>query len=164
MTSILTLYQVARLIFLLQYQQVSFFPYICSIQVWQNPSYGGFIIIAKKIWFFRKLDEIKRLSNKYKYNPVWIGGDFNLLDIDWETKSINESQCPTALNESFLETLNLCKSDQLVNFTTRKNHTLELLITNKPSFIEKCLPIPGIADHDNAISVDTAGQPKYSEK
>ena len=36
-------------------------------------------------------------------------------------------------------------------------------MTNRPSFIEKCLPIPGIADHDNAISVDAAVQPKYSK-
>ena len=39
-------------------------------------------------------DEIKRLSNKYKHNPVWIGGDFNLPDIDWETKPIIGSQYP----------------------------------------------------------------------
>lgn len=151
MTSILTLYLVARLIFLLQYQQVSFFPYIYSIQVWQNPSYGGFIIIAKKIWFFRKLDEIKRLSNKYKYNPVWTDGDFNLPNTGWETNSSIRSQYPKAFNESLLKILDLCNSDQLVNFTTRKNHTLDLLITNRPSFAEKFLPIPAFGDHDTKI-------------
>ena len=108
-------------------------------------------------------DEIKRLSKKYKHNPVWIGGDFNLPDIDWETKSIIGSQYPKSLNVSFLETLDLCNSDQLVNFTTRKNHTLDLLITNRQSFVDKCLPIPGFGDHDTAISVDVACQPMYSK-
>ena len=75
-------------------------------------------------------NEINRLSNKYKYNPIWIGGDFSLHDIDWETKSITGSQYPKIINESFHETLDLCNSDQLVNFTRRKNHTLDLLITN----------------------------------
>ena len=82
-------------------------------------------------------DEIKRLSNKYKYNPVWISGDFNPPDIGWETKSIIGSQYPKALNESFLETLDLCNPDQLVNFTTRKNHIPDLLITNRLSFFKK---------------------------
>ena len=105
-------------------------------------------------------DEIKRLLNKYKHDPVWIGGDFNLPDIDWKTKSIHSKL--KALNKSFLETSYLCNSDQLVNFTTRKNHTLDLLITNRSSFIDTCLPIPGFGDHDTAIAVDVACQPKYS--
>ena len=109
-------------------------------------------------------DEIQRLSNKYRYNPVWIGGDLiGLPDIDWETKSIIGSQYPKALNGSLLEILDLCNSDQLDNFTSRKNHTLDLVITNRPSFVEKCLPIPGFGDHDTAISVDAACQLKYSK-
>ena len=49
------------------------------------------------------------------------------------------------------------------NFTTRKNHTLDLLITNRPSFVDKCLSIPSFGDHDTAISVDVACQTKYSK-
>ena len=32
-------------------------------------------------------NEIARITLKYKQNPVWIGGDFNLPDIDWQTKA-----------------------------------------------------------------------------
>ena len=96
-------------------------------------------------------DEIKRLSNKYKYNPVWTDGDFNLPNTGWETNSSIRSQYPKAFNESLLKILDLCNSDQLVNFTTRKNHTLDLLITNRPSFAEKFLPIPAFGDHDTKI-------------
>ena len=65
-------------------------------------------------WLF---DEIKRLSNKYKYNSIWINGDVNLPNIDCETKPIIGSQYAKAINDSFLETLDLGNSDQLVNFT-----------------------------------------------
>ena len=60
-------------------------------------------------WAFSEqlFNEIKSPSNKYKYNPIWIGGDFNLPDIDWETKPIIEHQYPTVLNKSFLATLDL---------------------------------------------------------
>ena len=94
----------------------------------------------------------------------WIGGDFNLLDIDLEIKSIIGSHYLKFRNESFIETLDLCNSDQLVNSTTRKNPTLDLLITNRPSFAEKCLPIPGFGDHDTAILLHVACKPKYSKQ
>ena len=34
-------------------------------------------------------EEIKRLTSMQRKNPCWIEGDFNLPDIDWEVKSIN---------------------------------------------------------------------------
>ena len=94
----------------------------------------------------------------------WIDGDFNLLDIDWEIKSIIGSHYLKFRNKSFIETLDLCNSDQLVNSTTRKNPTLDLLITNTPSFAEKCLPIPDFGDHNTAISLHVACQPKCSKQ
>ena len=41
--------------------------------------------------------------------------------------------------------------EQVVNIPTRKRNTLDLLITNRPSFINKCIPAPGFGDHDSAI-------------
>ena len=37
----------------------------------------------------------------HRKNSMWIGGDCNLLDIDWEVKSINNYQYPKQLNERF---------------------------------------------------------------
>ena len=51
--------------------------------------------------------------------------------------------------------------DHLVNSTTKKNHTLDLLITNSLSFLEKCLLIIGFGDHYTAILEDVANQAKY---
>ena len=45
--------------------------------------------------------EIKRLASMHRKNSMWIGGDCNLLDIDWEVKSINNYQYPKQLNERF---------------------------------------------------------------
>ena len=86
--------------------------------------------------------------------PILTGKPNPLLEVSIQKLS---------MGGSFLETLDLCNSDQLDNFTSRKNHTLDLVITNRPSFVEKCLPIPGFGDHDTAISVDVACQPKYSK-
>jgi len=65
-------------------------------------------------------NEIARITLKYKQNPVWIGGDFNLPDIDWQTKAVVGNSYPKMLNESFLDVLDSCNCDQLVEFSTRK--------------------------------------------
>ena len=41
-----------------------------------------------KEWSKALFEEIAGLINKNKKYPVWIGGDFNLTDIDWETRSL----------------------------------------------------------------------------
>ena len=52
------------------------------------------------------------------------------------------------LNRSFLDTFKDCLLEQIVIFSTRKNKTLDLFITNKPSLVSKCKPLPGLLDHD----------------
>ena len=67
---------------------------------------------------------MKRRSN------IWIGGDFNLPGIDWKVKSINNYQYPKQLNERFINLTDSCNMDQVVNFPTRNQNTLGLIITN----------------------------------
>ena len=100
----------------------------------------------------------------HRKNPMWIGEDFNLPDIDWEVKSINNYQYPKQLNERFIDLIDSCSIEQLVNFPTRKQNTLDLLITNIPSFINKCIPVPGFGDHDSAILSDLICHPQAQEK
>ena len=44
--------------------------------------------------------------------------------------------------------------EQVVIFPKRKQNTFDLLITNRPSFINKCIPVPGFGDHNSAILFD----------
>ena len=39
-------------------------------------------------------EEVKQFVNMHRKNLICIGGDFNLPDIDWEVKSINNYQYP----------------------------------------------------------------------
>ena len=96
-------------------------------------------------------EEIKRLASRHRKNPMWIVGDSNFPDIGWEVKSINNYQYPKQINERFIDLIDSCSMEQVVNFPTRKQNTLDLLITNRPSFINKCIPVPGFGDHDSPI-------------
>jgi hypothetical protein len=44
--------------------------------------------------------------------------------------------------------------EQVVNFANRAVNTLDLFFTNRPSLVNKCLPLPGLSDHD-VVLVDT---------
>ena len=51
--------------------------------------------------------EITRLGSKYKNSHIWIGGDFNLPDIDWSNNTISSHQYPKELNKLYLEAFEL---------------------------------------------------------
>lgn len=82
-------------------------------------------------------------------------GDFNLPDVDWESRSIEGTQYPKLLNDTFL---NFCFDNQLekiVTEQTRGKNILDLFFTNSPSLVSKCLIKPSLSDHD-AVFVEAA--------
>ena len=81
-------------------------------------------------------------------SAIWISGDINLPDIDWATDQVTGHQYPKALNESFLQLLARTGMEQLVDFLTRGDNTLDIIITNRPSLINRCEGMPGLSDHD----------------
>ena len=99
-------------------------------------------------------DQVTKLGNKYKNRHIWIGGDFNLPDIDWSNNTIQSHQDLKELNEQYLEAFELSNLTQIVDFPTRKKSTLDLMLTNRPTFLSKCSPVPGFGDHDTAALVD----------
>ena len=108
-------------------------------------------------------EEIERLTSMQMKNLIWIGRDFNLPDIDWEVKSINNYQYPKQLNERFIDLIDSCSMEQVVNFPTRKQNTLDLLITNRPSFINNCIPVSGFGNDDSAILSDLICHPQATK-
>ena len=91
------------------------------------------------------------IEDVFTSNPgsaIWISGDINLPDIDWATDQVTCHQYPKALNESFLQLLARTGMEQLVDFPTRGDNTLDIIITNRPSLINRCEGMPGLSDHD----------------
>ncbi|CAG2200381.1 unnamed protein product [Mytilus edulis] len=52
-----------------------------------------------------------------------------------------------------------CHMEQTVTFPTRLDNTLDLFLTNRPSLINRCSPLPGISDHD-AVFIETSAAAK----
>jgi hypothetical protein len=93
---------------------------------------------------------------------LWIGGDFNLGDINWEKETVNEyatngTQCNqllTITKDTFL--------DQVVQEPTRVTETtanvLDLFFTNNSTLTNKVEVIPGISDHE-AVFIESSLRP-----
>ena len=95
-------------------------------------------------------DTIQKIQQDHKNVVFWIGGDLNLPDIHWDSTSIQGNQVKSAINKRFQN----CSLEQMVTFATRHNNTLDIFLTNRPSLINRCLPIPGLSDHD-AVFVES---------
>jgi len=106
------------------------------------------------------INSMSNILRKYKNSPHWICGDLNLPDINWSTKSVSGTQYPRKLNEDFLDAVDNTNLTQIVDFTTRKNATLDIVLTNRPGLTESCEPTPGFGDHDTAIIADIFCHPQ----
>ena len=91
---------------------------------------------------------IQDLCTAYPSTAVWIGGDMNLPDINWETEQITSHQYRHSISESYLQTLACTGLEQVVNFPTRGENILDIIATNRPTLVRQCQPMPGLSDHD----------------
>ena len=54
----------------------------------------------------------------------------------------------------FVQILEICNMNQIIDFPTHKNNTPEILFTNRPTLIHKLTPYPGLSDHDTIIQAE----------
>ena len=64
----------------------------------------------------------------------WIAGDANLPDIDWSIDQVTHHQYNLHISDSLLETLAKTGLEQVVDFPTRYDNTLDIVLTNRPSY------------------------------
>ena len=94
------------------------------------------------------------IHRRHRNAVFWFGGDFNLPDVNWESLSTESHSTPVAISKCFLDMLGMCGLQQMVTFPTRLSRTLDLFLSNRPSLVNRCSPLPGIGDHD-LVLVDT---------
>jgi len=95
---------------------------------------------------------IKDLHVKHRDNILWIGGDANLPDINWKNDEIKGHQYPVFINQAFIDIFREVGCQQIIDFPTRQNNTLDIFATNRPSLVLKCSALPGLSDHDIVLT------------
>ena len=90
------------------------------------------------------------MSNKNAH--VLVGGDFNCGNIEWSTMQVPEGVPQRQVQSHLFEFVQDHCLSQVVNFQTREDcgKTLDLLLTNSPSPVNRVKGMPpiGKADHD----------------
>ena len=97
------------------------------------------------------VEEIANLKKKAKKNIFVIGGDFNIPDIDWKNLTTSGSQYPKSTSKAFLDLISDNSLEQIVDFPTRKDRILDIILTSHPSFKQRCKPMPSIGNSDHDI-------------
>ena len=92
------------------------------------------------------------IKNNHPTSAIWLSGDLNLPDINWEDGCVDGHQYSLNLNNSFLEFLNNNGLSQIVDFPTRGPNTLDIFVTNRPSLINSCESVGGISDHEVVLT------------
>lgn len=108
--------------------------------------------------------EITALRNQSKRNIFIVGGDFNLPDIDWPTLSTKGHQYPARVSENFLDILVENNLEQQVDFPTRENKILDLIMTSHPTFKTRCKPLPSVGNSDHDIVLYDTSLAPYRPK
>ena len=96
-------------------------------------------------------EEITNLRLHHPNSQFWIGGDWNLPDIDWENLTVPGNQYPKEVSKIYLDLATNCSLEQIVTTPTRGNNILDIFLMSNPTFITKCKTIPGVGDHDIVI-------------
>ena len=94
------------------------------------------------------------MANKNAH--VLVGGDFNCGNIEWSTMQVPEGVPNRRVQNQLLEIAQDHCLSQVVNRHTREDKTLDLLLTNYPSPVNRVKGMPpiGKADHDIVYDVE----------
>ena len=95
---------------------------------------------------------ITDITTSHPNSFILCAGDFNVPDVDWSSHSIATHRYPVNINQQILKMANDCYFNQLVNAPTRNENILDIIFTNRPSFINHCTVIPGVSDHEAVLT------------
>lgn len=82
-----------------------------------------------------------------QHDVVWLGGDMNLLIVDWKTNSTTGNQYSKVMNQAYINKLQDAGLLQVNHNPTRGDAIFDILLTNRPSLLSRCGVIPGLSDH-----------------
>ena len=95
---------------------------------------------------------LERLKNTRAH--IWIEGDMNYPDIDWQDRTLKTGNKYTNLHNNFLDMIDEHHLSQVIKDPTRGENTLDLFLTNNETFVTNNQTLPGISDH-SAILVES---------
>ena len=121
---------------------------LIAVSMYRTPS------VNKKERLDQMKDIIETLDSIKTEGVIWVGGDLNLKDIDWEHLKVTtgKRQYSEDYYNIFLDKLNDMGLSQMNLTPTRENNILDIFLTNRPSLVSRCTTIPPLSDHDIVLT------------
>ena len=82
---------------------------------------------------------------------IWLCGDFNMPDIDWETGSARKGAGRPEFCRKLIGITQDASLEQQNLQPTRGQNILDLFLTNNPTLTQQVKVIPGLSDHDSVL-------------
>ena len=101
------------------------------------------------------------LKQKFKKAIFIVARDLNLPDIHWDSHTVMNNHYAHRVSETSLNLALDLSLEQVVNFPTRQQNTLDLVFMSHPSYKVRCKPLPPVGykiDH-GVVLLDTAYRP-----
>lgn len=92
-------------------------------------------------------DTMQHLYSSNRDNIIWIG-DRNLPDINWKTDQSVDNRYPVPISQTFNDIFRVIGCQQVIDFLTRQNNTLDIFVTHVSSLFGICTALFGLRDHD----------------
>ena len=108
----------------------------------------------------KSMGKANRISNAF----IISAGDFNLPGWDWEKNNIRPNTQHQTIHENFGEILDDNGLQQMVKVPTRGTNTLDLIITNQPTSVNRIETLPGLSDHDIVFAEINIQPKKFTQK
>ena len=107
--------------------------------------------------------DILEAKSKFKNSEFFIGGDFNLPDINWFTLEIKGGRYKKQISENILDACNDSGLSQIVDEPTRGENILDIFLTSNPNLVTKAEVVSGFSDHE-AVKVHITLQLKRKKQ
>lgn len=91
---------------------------------------------------------VSEIHTRFGDHILCLGGGANLPDIDWKSDTIAGHSYSVPINQLYTDTINDIGFEQIVDFPTRIDNTLDIFCNNRLSQIDRWVPLPGIIHHD----------------
>ena len=95
-----------------------------------------------------------------KNSQIWLAGDFNFPDVNWDTLSVKPGGTYAGLSRQMIEIANDFGLEQVVREPTRGKNTLDLFFTTNPTLVERSTVTPGLSDHDGVPLIIISAKPR----
>jgi len=107
-------------------------------------------------------EELADIRSDNSKAHFWVGGDFNLPDVNW-TNNSHGNRYPKEIYANFITTKNNLRLDQIVELETRKNGKLDICFTDNPGLVEDQTILPGLGDH-GVVVINSKLKPNRQKK